>query len=291
VTAARTRLRVEPLGWRDCPTTASLFNGVLTVTGTTGNDQIQVTEANGVISAAGQSFNSAQVGLVVITALEGDDTIRDDSAKASVIYGGTGNDWIYSGRGDDVVYGGQGDDTLFGGPGNDRLVGGAGTDALTDNGGVNVLRQGSPAMFAGNSAIESDIITLVNNFRVANGVAPLTVNPRLNVAAQIHTIDMTAISNVYGPQTALQHTLEGTTRPQVSDRLDAVGYDQWTTAFAYGENIAFGYDGAQSVVNGWINSPGHRANILNPNFVETGASVMAAADGTLFFTQEFGKLA
>ena len=93
------------------------------------------------VSAIGAPWGTAAVNVVVVSGLGGNDTIRDDTSKPSIIYGGVGNDWVYSGRGNDVVYGGHGDDALFGGPGDDRMLGGFGDDVLTDNGGVNVLRQ------------------------------------------------------------------------------------------------------------------------------------------------------
>jgi len=55
------------------------------------------------------------------------------------------------------------------------------------------------------------------------------------------------------------------------------GYDTWTRSYAYGENIAFGYSSAAEVVAAWMNSPGHRANILSPFFTEIGVSVLADA--------------
>ncbi len=49
---------------------------------------------------------------------------------------------------------------------------------------------------------------------------------------------------------------------------------------SWGENIAYGYPSAQSVVNGWLSSPGHRANIENPNWVSIGSGAAAGASGT-----------
>jgi len=285
------RLGVEALETRDCLSTAYLLNGVLAVTGTEGSDAIQVVESNGRVAVGGQSFDAAAVNVVVISGLGGDDVIRDDSSKTSVIYGGMGNDWIYSGRGADLVYGGQGNDAVFGGPGNDTLIGGAGSDAIADAGGVNAIIQGSPDQSRANSAIEAEIVNLANAFRASNGLAPLAVNGRLNQAADLHSLDMTATSNLYGPNQGMQHELNGVLYPGITDRLDAAGYDEWTTSFRYGENIAYGFTSAAAVMQAWMNSPGHRANLLNPEFTEIGVSVRADAAGRLFFTQDFGHLA
>jgi uncharacterized protein YkwD len=54
-----------------------------------------------------------------------------------------------------------------------------------------------------------------------------------------------------------------------------------------GENIAYGQPDAQTVVNGWMNSPGHRANILNGSFKQTGIGVYRDAKGTYYWTQMF----
>lgn len=283
------KLCIERLETRDCPATVNLFNGILTVTGTNGNDVITITQTGNTIQVGGQGFNAALVNRVVVTAQGGDDVVDDQSRKPTVIYGGFGNDFLYGRGGTDRIYGGAGNDRLVGGGGDDILYGGRGTDTLVDNSGVNTLREGSPNRSRSNSAIEQQIINLVNQERAAAGLPPLTVNLQLNGAAQFHTQDMVTISNQYGPATAHQHTLYGTIRPELTDRLDAAGYDDWTTSFTFGENIAYGYTSAAEVMAGWMNSPGHRANILSTTFTEIGVSVIADNSGTLFFTQNFGR--
>jgi len=281
------RLDVEALEGRDCPA-VNFFNGVLTVTGTANADSLVVTQANGTIAAQGQSFNAATVNRVVITALGGNDVIRNNTTKPATLFGGTGNDTIHGGSGADRIFGGQGADSLYGYAAADVLFGGGGTDALNGGGGANTLVQGSQYAVRGNSAIELEIIRLVNVQRAAAGLPALAVNLRLNAAAGFHTTDMIRISDLYGPEVAHQHTLYGTSRPQVSDRFDAAGYDTWTTAFAYGENIAYGFSSAAAVMNAWMDSPGHRANILSATFREIGVAVGVDASGRLFFTQTFG---
>lgn len=66
-------------------------------------------------------------------------------------------------------------------------------------------------------------------------------------------------------------------------RTRAAGYQQ-----PAGENIAWGYPTASGVVNAWMRSPGHRANILNCGAKAIGAGVAYAADGTPYYTQVFG---
>lgn len=55
-----------------------------------------------------------------------------------------------------------------------------------------------------------------------------------------------------------------------------------------GENIAAGYRSAAAVVRAWLNSPGHRANILNPDFTRIGLGLAASAGGTRYWVQDFG---
>ncbi len=55
-----------------------------------------------------------------------------------------------------------------------------------------------------------------------------------------------------------------------------------------GENLAFGYNDASSVLDGWMNSPTHRENILFPTFTKLSISVYKADDGTYYWAQEFG---
>lgn len=283
----RARLGVEPLEGRDCPA-VNFFNGVLTLTGTGGADTLVVTQSGGTLFAEGQSFSAAAVARVVITGLGGNDVIRNRTSEPATLLGGTGNDALHGGPAGDRAYGGHGADALYGYAGPDVLFGGGGTDSLAGGAGTNTVVQGSRYAVRANTAIESEIVRLVNVQRGLAGLPPLAVNLRLNAAAGMHTADMVRITNVYGVDAGHQHVLFGTSRPQVTDRLDAAGYDTWTTAYAYGENIAYGYSSAAAVMNAWMNSSGHRANILSPTFKEIGVAVGVDRFGRLFFTQNFG---
>ena len=55
-----------------------------------------------------------------------------------------------------------------------------------------------------------------------------------------------------------------------------------------GENLAFGYDDANSVLDAWMNSTSHRENILYPTFTKISISIYVADDGTTYWAQEFG---
>ncbi|EKN41831.1 transporter, partial [Clostridium botulinum CFSAN001627] len=56
---------------------------------------------------------------------------------------------------------------------------------------------------------------------------------------------------------------------------------------AAGENIASGYPTAKAVVDGWMKSPGHKANILSKSFTEIGVGLAKSSDGTYYWTQMF----
>jgi uncharacterized protein YkwD len=285
----RSTLRVESLELRDCPATANLFNGVLAVQGTGGNDAIHVVRSGTSVGIDGQWFAAGSIVRVVISAGAGADTIIDDSDLSAVIYGGDGNDTIAGGRGHDRIYGGRGTDNINGGRGNDVIYGGGGTDSIIGEAGTNTIIQGSPNATRGNTALELQIIQLVNSYRAANGLGALAVNGQLNVAADLHSRDMAVIGGLYGAATGMQHTLYGTTRPEVTDRLAAAGYDNWTFSYAWGENIAYGYTSAAAVMTAWMNSPGHRANILSTSFTEIGVSARVGTDGLIYYTQNFGS--
>ncbi len=104
----------------------------------------------------------------------------------------------------------------------------------------------------------------------------LRINLALNTAAFHHSISM-ALSG------QLSHT--GPDGSTLGQRLHRVEYSY----SAAGENIAARYKTVASVVAGWMNSPGHRANILNPAFTEVGFGVAMRADGTTYWTACFGR--
>ncbi|MFO0822433.1 MAG: CAP domain-containing protein [Gemmataceae bacterium] len=282
-------LGLEVLESRECPATVNITNGTLTVTGTAASETITLGHTTTTITVDGVPFPKAGITRVVVTAGAGNDLIRDGSGLGAFLYGGLGNDTINGNGGADRIYGGAGNDILNGGDGDDILWGGGGTDTMNGGAGLNTVKEGSPVRTRPSTAMEAEIIQLVNIERGKVGLPPLAFNNALSYAADLHSQDMAALSTVLGANQAMQHTLYGTARPEIPNRLDLAGYDTWTNSFAYGENIAYGYASAASVMNAWMNSAGHRANILSANFAEIGVSVRADANGVLFFTQVFGK--
>jgi uncharacterized protein YkwD len=128
------------------------------------------------------------------------------------------------------------------------------------------------------SSQEQAIVDLVNQQRQLAGLAPLQVDSRLVQAAQIHSRDMAQLGQ-------MEHTLPGAVLPGLVDRAGYVNYN-----YSYlGENIAFNYPDDDSVMTAWMNSSGHRANILNPNFTQIGVGIVTDGKGEPYYTQEFGR--
>jgi uncharacterized protein YkwD len=116
------------------------------------------------------------------------------------------------------------------------------------------------------------VFTLVNQARAQAGCKPLVNDPRLATAAQQHSDDM-ANRNYFS------HTTP-----------EGVTFDKRETAAGYpspgGENIAQGQTTAQQVMTDWMNSSGHRANILNCTFAAIGIGVNTHRWD---WTQDFGR--
>lgn len=107
----------------------------------------------------------------------------------------------------------------------------------------------------------ADIITLTNTERVKAGLPPLTENRLLNQAAQVKAQDMVTVHY-------WSHDSPTGVEPWAWFRQ--VGY-----SYVYaGENLAKDYLDSNSVVRGWMNSPGHRANILKTQYTEIGTAVV-----------------
>ena len=110
-------------------------------------------------------------------------------------------------------------------------------------------------------------ICLINSERTRRGLRALSENPRLDFAATGHAVDM--VRRHYFSHTSP----EGTT---FVDRIRASGYLSGARWWTVGENIAWGAGTSatpSAIFNAWMNSPGHRANILSRSFRDTGIGV------------------
>ncbi|GAA1157786.1 RNA polymerase sigma factor (sigma-70 family) [Kitasatospora gansuensis] len=134
----------------------------------------------------------------------------------------------------------------------------------------------SPATSAANrqASAQQQVLDLVNSERSKNNCGPVKANSKLQAAAQGHSQDMAA-------RNFFDHTNPDGNGPQ--PRIEAAGY-RWST---WGENIARGQQDAAAVMDAWMKSPGHRANILNCAFTEMGLGTHFASGGP-WWTQNFG---
>lgn len=125
------------------------------------------------------------------------------------------------------------------------------------------------------------VVDLTNDFRLKNNLAPLTANSKLTAIAQ-------AYSQTMAKQDFLAH--QGLDGSQPWDRMTRGGY-KWSRA---AENIAAGQATPEAVMQSWINSPGHRANLLDPKLKEIGVGYFFLANDTgninynSYWTQKFG---
>jgi uncharacterized protein YkwD len=135
---------------------------------------------------------------------------------------------------------------------------------------------------SGNSFINR-VLELTNAQRLQAGLQPLTLNSKLNNSAQAHSEDM-ALHDFFDHK--------GSNGSSMGDRAKASGYN----FSRLGENIAAGYATPEDVVQGWLNSPGHRANIFNPSYREVGIGYYYLANDTgnvnehFYWTQDFGVI-
>jgi uncharacterized protein YkwD len=128
------------------------------------------------------------------------------------------------------------------------------------------------------SAVEASVINLTNAQRLANGCGAMHTDNRLVAAALAHSSDM--VTHNY-----FDHT--GSDGSDFVTREATAGY---TRTNAAAENIAWGYPTAQAVVTAWMASPDHRANILNCANIAVGVGLAKKADGTVYWTQDFGRV-
>lgn len=119
---------------------------------------------------------------------------------------------------------------------------------------------------------EQAVLALVNDARAAVGCKALVVDDRITTAAQAHSTDMAT-------KKYFSHTSQDGRTFDV--RMKEAGYPR-----PGGENIAMGYRTAAQVMDGWMKSPGHRANIENCSFTTMGVGLDTRGD---YWTQNFGR--
>jgi uncharacterized protein YkwD len=126
---------------------------------------------------------------------------------------------------------------------------------------------------------EQDLVARINAFRAARSLPSLTVSDTLTAAAKWMSVDM-------GARNYFAHTSKDGRSPQ--QRMADAGYPAFTTWT--GENLAAGYTATVEVLNGWINSPGHYAVLVNPQYKAIGVGRAYTAGSTYgwYWTADFG---
>ena len=127
------------------------------------------------------------------------------------------------------------------------------------------------------AAIEQAVFQQINGVRKERGLEPVSLSEDLQAPAREHSRYMAGRD---------QLTHRDATGRGAGQRLDGSGI-RW---LRYGENVGLvkGYvNPTKTVVEAWLRSPGHAANILNPSLTESAVGVVVAADGTYYLTQVF----
>lgn len=125
-------------------------------------------------------------------------------------------------------------------------------------------------------ALEQKVIDLVNRQRAQNGLSALKANWEVGRVARYKSQDM--INKHYFDHQSPTYGSPFNMMENFGIKFNAAG-----------ENIAYGQRTPQDVMNDWMNSPGHRSNILNPTYNQIGVGVAKSANGTYYWTQMFIK--
>ncbi len=129
---------------------------------------------------------------------------------------------------------------------------------------------------ADKDAVVAEVLRLVNVQRAAQGLTTLQYSDQLEQPAMEHACEMIT-NNFFSHENPVTGSTPG-------DRVAASGF----AATAYGENIAAGQATAQEVMDSWMNSTGHRANILGDRFTHLGVGVRAGGSYGIQWVQLFG---
>lgn len=137
---------------------------------------------------------------------------------------------------------------------------------------IDEIQTQQPEQEAGSKA--EQVLNLVNKERAKAGVSLLKEDGQLNRLAQLKAEDM-------AKKGYFSHT--SPTYGSAFDMMKAAGVSYRTA----GENIAKGQKSPETVMNGWMNSSGHRANILENDYTRLGVGYAVAENGTTYWVQIF----
>lgn len=135
-----------------------------------------------------------------------------------------------------------------------------------------------------NAEFEAQVVQLVNQERANHNLPPLKLLSSLTAAARHHAMDM-AVDNYFNHNSMDPAGSDYTVACGTFDRI-SLWYKGWSGA---AENIAAGFNSPQQVMDAWIASDGHRANILNPGYTEFGVGYFSGAGQfPAYWVQDFG---
>ncbi len=123
-------------------------------------------------------------------------------------------------------------------------------------------------------AFIQQVVNFVNQERAKAGLSPLTIDTKVQAAAMVRAEEC---------EVRFSHT-----RPDGSNFATALK-EQNVSYRSSGENIAYGQQTPEAVMKAWMNSSGHRANIMNPNFTTIGVGYYENANGTDYWCQLFTR--
>jgi uncharacterized protein YkwD len=140
--------------------------------------------------------------------------------------------------------------------------------------GIVIVATPAEAAVVSAQTLQSDIVYWTNHQRAKAGCKALTVNTALTQAGITHSAWMARTGT-------FSHVGNGGST--FDARIRAAGYTKPSA-----ENIAWGYRNGTDVVNAWMKSPGHRANLLNCKSKTVGVGAVYASNGNPYYSQEFG---
>ncbi|MEM9770561.1 MAG: CAP domain-containing protein [Cyanobacteria bacterium P01_D01_bin.73] len=242
---------------------------------TTGSTTTGGTTTGSTTSSGGSSSSGGSIGTAIADngASSGNSSSSSGSSSSgsSSSSGGSSSGGSSSGSGSSSSSGGSGSSSSGGSSsssGGSSSGGGSSDNSGSSSGGSSSGgsssdnsggSSGGPTPDAGSvgyGAFEQQVLSLVNDARSAQGLSPLSHDPLLGQVAEAHSADMLA-------RDFFAHT--NPSNETAGDRIRAAGFSGRT-----GENIAAAFSTPSGVVTGWLNSSGHRANILSPNFTKIG---------------------
>jgi uncharacterized protein YkwD len=142
---------------------------------------------------------------------------------------------------------------------------------------------GTPPL-AVDEALEQEVLGLVNAERRSRGLAALRASAPLSDAARLHAREMA--DGGYFEHDSLERTSRGLAKAcDWSERVMRFAPD----AHHLAENLAAGAETASEVVSGWMTSPEHRRNILDPNFREAGVGYWPGGSAGYYWVADFGS--